>query len=74
MDHPQTVSGAFDRIEAHENLCAERYKGINEKLDMLIKGSGFVIVGLVSWMAVQLYTLEPLRVAKVTSVAAAGMR
>lgn len=72
MDRTQSLGGAYDRIAAHEELCAERYKGINEKLDMLIKGAGLVIVGLVSWMAVQLYTLEPLRVVKATSVASAG--
>jgi hypothetical protein len=59
----QTVAGAYAKIDAHEDLCAERYKGINEKLGWIMGGLGMTIVGLVSWMAVQLYTLQPLRMA-----------
>lgn len=63
MTERQTVAAAFDRIDAHEELCAERYRGINEKLGWIMGGIGATIFGLVSWMAFQLYTLEPLRVA-----------
>lgn len=59
----QTVAGAYAAIESHENLCAERYRGINEKLHWIMAGMGATLIGLIGWMAVQLYTLEPLRIA-----------
>lgn len=66
MSQEQSVAGAYDRIEAHEELCAERYRGINEKLGWVLGGMGATLVGLITWMAVQLYTLEPLRIAAST--------
>lgn len=65
----RTVSAAFVKIEAHEALCAERYRGINEKLHMIMGGLATLFLGLLGWMAVQLYTLEPLRVAAATAQA-----
>lgn len=57
----QTVSGAYREIRAHEELCAERYKGINEKLGWLLKGMAGLVMALLAWSVAQLYTLEPLR-------------
>ncbi len=62
MEEKKTVAGAYAKIEAHESLCALRYKGINEKLHWILLGLATLVVGLMSWMAVQLYSLEPLRV------------
>lgn len=63
MSEGQTVAGAYAQIQSHEVLCAERYKNIQEKMNWILGGLGIIFIGLVGWMAVQLYTLEPLRVA-----------
>lgn len=59
----QTVAGAYQAIEAHEKLCAERYRGINQKLGWVLSGLAMLFVGLLTWAFVQLYALEPLRIA-----------
>lgn len=59
----QTVAGAYALMHAHEELCAERYKGINEKLGWVLSGLALLFLGLLGWSFVQLYTLEPLRIA-----------
>ncbi len=66
----QTVAGAYQAIADHERLCAERYRGINEKLGWVLGGLATLFFGLLGWMAVQLYTLEPLRVAAAAHAAA----
>lgn len=33
MPVPQTVAGAYAKIEAHEDLCAERYANIHTSMD-----------------------------------------
>lgn len=66
----RTVSGAYLKIEAHEALCAERYRGIEEKLHWVLAGLATLMFGLMAWMAVQLYALEPLRVAANARVSA----
>lgn len=61
----QTVAGAYEKIEAHEDKCAVRYEAINETLKDL-KGSAKqheraawgIVLALLAWMAVQLYTLQ----------------
>ena len=65
-----TVAGAYDKIEGHEALCAERYSRIHESIDeikggmrWIIGGLATIVMGLLAWMAVQLYSLEPLRIA-----------
>lgn len=67
-ERPQTVAGAYDKIAAHEELCAERYRGINEKLTWVMAALVTLVLGFVGWAAVQLYTLEPLRVAAAARV------
>lgn len=66
----QTVSGAYARIEDHESRCLERYETIHATmaelkglLKWLVGGVGTIFFGLMCWMGVQLYTLEPLRIA-----------
>ena len=59
---PQTIAGAYAKIESHEELCNERLEAINQKLNWVISGIGAVAVGLFGWMALQLYMLEPLRI------------
>ena len=68
----QTVSGAYAKIEAHELLCAERYRAINEKLAWVLGGLVALFIGLLSWTLVQLYALEPLRVAAAQRAEAAS--
>lgn len=58
----KTVAGAYAKIDAHELLCAERYRGINEKLGWVLKGMVGLVLALLAWSVAQLYTLEPLRV------------
>ncbi len=57
----QTVAGAYMKIAAHEELCAERYRGINEKLSWVLRSLVCMILALLAWALVQLYALEPLR-------------
>jgi hypothetical protein len=35
MSDRRTTAGAYAKIEAHEDLCAERYRAINETLGEL---------------------------------------
>lgn len=58
---PKTVAQAFDKIENHEELCAERYQTIHEKLgdlknDARLQGRMIigVLLALLGWMAAQL--------------------
>ena len=62
IEERRTVAGAYREIRAHEELCAERYKGINEKLGWVLKGMVGLVLALLAWSATQLYALEPLRV------------
>jgi len=57
----QTVAGAYMKIAAHEELCAERYRGINEKLSWVLRSMVGMLLALLAWALVQLYALEPLR-------------
>ncbi|MDB5433567.1 MAG: hypothetical protein JWP35_4683 [Caulobacter sp.] len=57
------MAGAYQAIADHERLCSERYRGINEKLGWILGGLATLFFGLLGWMAVQLWTLEPLRIA-----------
>ena len=63
MTDRQTVAGAYQKIEGHEELCAERYKNIGERLDEMKGGAKTqsrllmgVLLSLLGWMAVQLVT------------------
>lgn len=63
MSEKQTVAGAYAKIEAHEDLCAERYKNIHIAIGDLknliywiLKGLAGMLVTLLAWMALQLYT------------------
>lgn len=57
----QTVAGAYMKIAAHEELCAERYRGINEKLSWVLRSLVGMLLALLAWALVQLYALDPLR-------------
>lgn len=61
-DERQTVAGAYAKIEAHEDLCAERYRRIDGTLSRLEDGQANhskaawgIVVALVAWMGMQLY-------------------
>lgn len=62
IEERKTVAGAYAKMDSHELLCSERYKGINEKLNWLLRGVVVLFFGLLGWALVQLYTLEPLRI------------
>lgn len=71
----QTVAGAYAKINAHEDLCAERYRGIHGAiaelkgfLRWISTGIVAVLVSLLGWALFQLYTLEPLRQTQTSSV------
>lgn len=62
MTDKHTVAGAFARIEAHEDLCSERYKNIHETLGDLKTGQKTharaawgLVLALLGWMGVQLW-------------------
>ena len=57
----QTVAGAHFKIAAHEELCAERYRAINEKLSWVLNGMAGLVLALLAWSVAQVYALEPLR-------------
>lgn len=68
MTERQTVAGAYDKIAAHEDLCAERYKNIHESLGDLKDSASTskktlwgVLLTLLGFMAVQLYTANDAR-------------
>lgn len=62
MSEGKTVAGAFAKIESHEELCAERYETIHEKLGDLKTDAATskkilmgVLLALLGWMGVQLW-------------------
>lgn len=62
MTERQTVAGAYAKIEAHEDLCAERYRNIHEAIaDMksllrwVLGGVASVVIAITGWLAVQVY-------------------
>lgn len=69
MTERQTVAGAYQRIESHEDLCAERYANIHSAigdLKTIAKWAAGGVVGLmvslIAWMAVQLYAANNARI------------
>lgn len=61
-DNRQTVAGAYDRLEAHEDLCSERYRAIHSTLGELkddikwmLRGTLAVILMVMGWGAIQLW-------------------
>lgn len=69
MADRQTVSGAYAKIEAHEDLCAERYGNIHTTLTELKDGQKShgraawgIALALVAWMAAQLWSANQSRV------------
>jgi hypothetical protein len=62
MNEDRTVAGAFAKIEAHEDLCAERYGNIHATLEDL-KSAGKdqrkvqwgVLIALLGFMAMQVF-------------------
>ena len=62
-DGDKTLASAHLRIDSHEELCALRYAGIMLILRWICGGLGGLFLALLAWMAVQLYSLEPLRAA-----------
>ncbi len=62
MTESKTVAGAYAKIEAHEELCAERYQDIRNDINDLkgiVEDAGKMLAGvalaLIGWGAVQLY-------------------
>lgn len=62
MSDRQTVSGAYAKIEGHEELCAERYKNIHSSITDIkvwvkwgVAGMFSMAVTLMSFMAHELY-------------------
>lgn len=77
----QTVAGAYQKIESHEDLCALRYGTIETKLSSLEssakqheRAAWGVVMALVAWMGVQLYNehARPLPVTTVVTTTSAG--
>jgi hypothetical protein len=67
-DRP-TAAGAYAKIEAHEDLCAERYGNIHTTLSELKEGqkghgraAWGIALALVAWMAAQLWSANQARV------------
>lgn len=65
MTEKQTVAGAYAKIDAHEELCAERYKAIHGAIGDLKLGARWIIgllstvaLSLIGWLAIQVYDLN----------------
>lgn len=43
MSERKSVQGAYEKIESHEDLCAERYKNIHEAISDLKDGQKWAI-------------------------------
>ena len=63
----QTIAGAFDKIAAHEEICAIRYQSIEGTLAELkgemrriMWGVLSVLVAVAGWALVQLYNGHPM--------------
>ena len=63
MSERQTVAGAYQKIEGHEELCAERYKNIGDRLKEMQDAAKTqrnllmgVLLSLLGWMALQIVT------------------
>lgn len=62
MTEKQTVAGAYSKIEAHEDICALRYEGINRSiaelkglLHLILTGTAGVVIAITGWLAVQVF-------------------
>lgn len=62
MTERQTVAGAYQKIEAHEDICALRYQQINTTLGELKDGAKAqhklqwgVLVAIAAFLAVQVF-------------------
>jgi cytochrome c-type biogenesis protein CcmH/NrfG len=58
----QSISGAYAKIEAHEDKCDLRHQTIQSTLtrlesnvDWILRGMVAVLVALVGWLGVQVY-------------------
>jgi hypothetical protein len=51
----ERVSRVEAWISGHEALCAERYGGLKSDLRWLIRGVFGMLIGIVAWLAVQLW-------------------
>lgn len=48
----QTVSGAYAKIEGHEELCSERYANIHGRIDLIFKVlgvGGLILISVAGW-------------------------
>lgn len=52
---PERMSAVEAWISGHEALCAERYGGLKSDLRWLIRGVFGLLIGIVAWLAVQLW-------------------
>ncbi len=68
----QTIAGAYEKIQDHEDLCALRYKGIEdgmtafasslgevkEQIAWAVRGVWGVVLALIAWALLQVYSLS----------------
>jgi hypothetical protein len=79
MSERQTVAGAYAKITAHEDICAERYGNIHSTLSDLKDGQKShgraawgIALALVAWMAAQLWSANQQRVERLERPVAAA--
>lgn len=75
MSERQTVAGAYAKIDAHEDICAVRYKAIEDGLSDVkseVKRHGaaawVIAVALLGWLALQVWDLRDARPAGAAQV------
>lgn len=68
-----TLAGAYAKIAAHEEICAERYRGINGRLSMLFAALGVAIaaiIGTAGWGLNKVYDNQEQQLRELRQVAA----
>lgn len=72
MEERQTVAGAYAKIEAHEDLCAERYRTIYGLLRWILGILITATLGLLGWSLMEVYALQPLRQTQTVTVSSSS--
>jgi len=58
----ERVTALEEWMKGHEALCAERYGDLKDTVTWLVRGVFGMLIGIVAWLAVQLWNGSQLRV------------
>ncbi len=54
----ERISALESWVEGHEALCADRFGDLKQTVNKLVWGVGVIGIGVIGWLAVQLYTVQ----------------